>query len=209
MSAAGGHLAQSTRAFLESLGSSDIQPFLSQWPICSERRSVPPVALPVLRWLSELEGCAVAGTRALVGEIRRAAGSLAWRQSYDAREVGTLFLAHYGWAEIVGLTGELPSEHIACGFLLLGPRTHYPPHAHEAEEIYVPLSGTATWQKGAERWLERSPGSIVHHSRHEPHSMRTGDEPLLALYLWRSDRLAQPSRLVTPPGEISPDTTDV
>ncbi len=88
------------------------------------------------------------------------------------------------------------SKTLACGFLLLGPRTFYPRHRHEAEEIYLPLSGTAEWQQGDAIWREHPPGTIIHHSSEEPHAMRTHAQPLLALYLWRSANLKQKARLV-------------
>jgi len=44
-------------------------------------------------------------------------------------------------------------------------------------------------------WLDESPGTVIHHASNEPHAMRTGTQPLLALYLWRSDNLNQKSRL--------------
>ena len=78
---------------------------------------------------------------------------------------------------------------------MLGPATLYPHHRHEAEEIYVPLSGTAAWQRGDAIWREHPPGTLIHHLSEEPHAMRTGEEPLLALYLWRSSDLAQKARL--------------
>ena len=77
---------------------------------------------------------------------------------------------------------------------MLGPATHYPRHRHEAEEIYLPLSGTAAWQQGDARWRDRPPGTLIHHAGNEPHAMRTGAGPLLALYLWRSANLAQKAR---------------
>ena len=202
MTAGRRNLSDLTRDFLQSRRSPEIQTFLAQWPISSPRRSTAPVLLPVVRWLAALEGNDPAdgdpaSTRELVSEIQHAAGSLTWRQSYDARQVCAHFLENYGWAEIVGLTGELASERVACGLLLLGPRTHYPPHQHEAEEIYVPLSGMAEWQKGEQGWLERPVGSIIHHARYEQHSMRTASAPLLALYLWRSEKLGQQPRLAS------------
>jgi len=87
-----------------------------------------------------------------------------------------------------------------CGVLLLGPHVTYPPHRHEADEIYVPLAGTAAWKHGNEGWRERLPGSVIHHAPYVPHAMQTGQEPLLALYLWRSEDLAQQSRLDPAPG---------
>jgi hypothetical protein len=110
------------------------------------------------------------------------------------RDLDSTFLDNYGWSEILGGSGPLASERIACGFLLLGPATHYPRHRHEAEEIYLPLSGTAAWQQGDAVWREHAPGTLIHHAGNEPHSMHTGAAALLALYLWRG-HLAQKARL--------------
>jgi Dimethlysulfonioproprionate lyase len=118
-----------------------------------------------------------------------------WRQTYAVPDVSTAFLMNYGWSEIVGLRGELPSDRIACGFLLLGPSTYYARHSHAAEEIYVPLSGTALWQQAESPWREHLPGSVIHHDSNEPHAMRTQTQPLLALYLWHGN-LQQKSHFV-------------
>jgi hypothetical protein len=151
--------------------------------------------LPVLRWLPEpAEGPGAFGSD-LVATLHRAAPSLAWRQTYTLNDVDAAFLDNYGWSEIIGTAGPLASARIACGFLLLGPSTHYPRHGHEAEEIYLPLRGTAAWQQGDAVWRERAPGTLIHHAGYEPHAMRTGAAPLLALYLWRSNDLGQKARL--------------
>jgi hypothetical protein len=188
-----GNLIERTHALLDSLRAAALGPFLADWPLAHERRPVVPSALPVLRWLPEAKADAPALTLELVNDLCRAAPSMAWRQTYTAAEVGTAFLDNYGWSEIVGLSGPLASERIACGFLLLGPETHYPRHRHEAEEIYIPLAGTASWQQGDGRWREHPPGTVIHHASDEPHAMRTGARPLLALYLWRSANLHQKS----------------
>lgn len=193
--AARGDLFQRMRAFFDSLRSPELEPFFEAWPRSLQRRSVAPTALPVLRWLATLEAPGSGPMGELLHEVRCVAGSLAWHQSYDASQVSAQFLENYGWAEIAGLAGQVPSASLACGLLLLGPNTFYPPHRHEAEEIYIPLSGTAAWQKGQEDWREHSPGSIIHHARHLPHSMRTAGSALLAVYLWRSESLEQKSRL--------------
>jgi hypothetical protein len=126
------------------------------------------------------------------------AASLAWRQTYSVAEVGAHFLRNYGWAEILSPRARpTATPQISCGVLVLGPDTFYPPHRHEAEEIYLPLAGTAEWRQGDDdaSWRRRSPGTLIHHSSEEPHAMRTGDEPLLAMYLWRSADLRQGARL--------------
>jgi len=184
-------LIERTHAQLNSLRTAALGPFLADWPLANERRPVVPSALPVLRWLPEAKADAPALTLELVNDLCRAAPAMARRQTNTATEVGAAFLENYGWSEIVGLSGPLASERIACGFLLLGPETHYPRHRHEAEEVYIPLAGTASWQQGDGRWRERPPGTVIHHASHEPHAMRTGGRPLLALYLWRSANLHQ------------------
>jgi hypothetical protein len=136
----------------------------------------------------------------LIDALVATATSLAWRRSYSPAAVGAQFYDNYGWTEFAGLIGPVPSKHLACGVLLLGPHVTYPPHRHEAEEIYVPLAGTAAWRHGNDGWRKRLPGNVIRHARYEPHAMQTGDEPLLALYLWRSENLAQESRLDPAPG---------
>jgi Dimethlysulfonioproprionate lyase len=189
-------LVRKTRGLLRSLHDAALDPFLTDWPLVRERRSVIPSSLPVLRWLPEAQAEAPAFSRALVSELCRVARCMAWRQTYTVPDVDAAFLENYGWSEIVGLSGELASTRIACGFLLLGPETHYPRHRHEAQEIYLPLSGTASWQQGDGIWREQPTGTVIHHASEEPHAMRTGKQPLLALYLWRSANLNQKSQLV-------------
>jgi hypothetical protein len=188
-------VAARIKELLQALREPALDDFLAEWPHAAEPRAVAAFPLPVLRWLPQIAGDTEAFAVDLVEAVCRVAPSLAWRQSYTTQDLDRAFLDNYGWSEIVGLNGPLASERIACGFLLLGPSTHYPRHRHEAEEIYVPLRGTAAWQQGDAVWRDRAPGAAIRHGSDEPHAMRTGPGPLLALYLWRSDNLAQKARL--------------
>jgi mannose-6-phosphate isomerase-like protein (cupin superfamily) len=191
-------LLDHAHALLMGLHAHELAPFLEEWPAVSERRSPPPSSVPVLRWLPEVRRSAPMFSAELVGAVVEAASRLAWRRSYSLATVGEAFYENYGWTEFAGLTGPVSSKRLACGVLLLGPRVTYPPHRHEAEEIYVPLAGTAKWRRGNESWRELPPGNVIRHARHESHAMQTGSEPLLALYLWRSRNLAQSSHLDSP-----------
>jgi len=193
-------LLDQARALLTDLHASELTPFLKEWPASSERRTSPPSSVPVLSWLPNIQRSAAAFSAPLVDALVGAAPSLGWRRSYSPAAVGAQFYENYGWAEFAGLTGPTPSKRLACGVLLLGPHVTYPPHRHEADEIYVPLAGTAAWKHGNDGWRERLPGSVIHHAPYVPHAMQTGQEPLLALYLWRSENLAQESRLDPAPG---------
>jgi hypothetical protein len=188
-------IAARIKQLLEALQQPSFAPFLADWPPSYVHRAADSHALPVLRWLPHMTGDTPAFARDLVAAVSHTAPSLCWRQTYTVSDLDAAFLDNYGWSEILGGTGPLASERLACGFLILGPSTYYPRHRHEAEEIYVPLSGTADWQQGDAVWRERAPGTPIHHARDEPHAMRTGECPLLALYVWRSANLAQSARL--------------
>jgi hypothetical protein len=189
------NIAARVKQLLESVQVPAFAAFLADWPRAAVPRVVTTSDLPVLRWLPHIAGDTAAFGIDLVAALCHAAPSLAWRQTYTAKDLDAVFLDNYGWSEILGANGPLASERIACGFLILGPSTHYPRHRHEAEEMYLPLSGTAAWQQGDAVWRERPPGTPIHHAGNEPHAMRTGASPLLALYLWRSANLAQKARL--------------
>jgi hypothetical protein len=188
-------IAARVKQMLLSLRYAPLAPFLADWPSAYVHRPEGKADLPVLRWLAHMSHETAAFGADVVAALCRAAPSLAWRQTYSLKDLDAGFLDNYGWTEIFGAQGPLIGERIACGFLLLGPSTHYPRHHHEAEEIYLPLRGTAAWQQGDAPWLERSPGTPIHHTSDEPHAMRTGPTPLLALYLWRSADLKQKARL--------------
>lgn len=183
------------RALLESLQAPRLGAFLREWPREAPPRSVTPSSLPVLRYLPALAAGAPAWAKGVTDALSRGSSQLFWGQSYPASVVGAAFLENYGWTEIAGLHGPVPSEHVAAGFLMLGPATSYPRHRHEAQEIYVPLSGTAAWQNGSGEWRDEAPGAVIIHERNEPHAMRTSSGPILALYLWRSENLDQKSRI--------------
>ena len=170
--------------------------FLSDWPDrLSLRRTLAPSALPALQWLGPACRMGWPPAAEVLAGLEAASGSLAWRQTYAAGDFGPEFLARYGWSELIGERGAIASDTIAVGFLLLGPGTTYPMHSHDAEELYLPLSGEAEWRRGAETWRREPPGAPIFHESRLPHAIRTGAAPLLALYAWRGGDLQQKSRI--------------
>ncbi|MCW2276492.1 hypothetical protein GJ654_20120 [Rhodoblastus acidophilus] len=116
---------------------------------------------------------------ALLGPL---AAGLPWRHGYEASaELADLHL-NMGWAEFVGPAAPWRSDEVCLGLTLIGPNTHYPAHQHPAVELYHVLTGVAEWSS---HW--RRPGAFVLHDSNQIHAMRTGDEPLLALYTWSGD----------------------
>ncbi|OYU40702.1 MAG: transcriptional regulator [Pseudorhodobacter sp. PARRP1] len=165
--------------------------FLADWPEADARRVVTPATLPVCEWVAGLHSAAT--TQAVLAEVQRLAGRLAWQQTYGAGDFGADFLRGYGWSEFIGLRGPVPSARIACGVLLLAPGVTYPPHAHAAEEVYLPIAGVAAWQKADADFAKVQVGQAIHHPSWMPHAMQTKDQALAALYLWRGGDLAAKS----------------
>jgi hypothetical protein len=194
-------LARQIGAVLRSIADPALTPFLADWPAGLEtgraagwRRAAcaPP---PVLAWMSRIEREAGGFAAALRGGVCRLAPELHWRQTYGADEAPAEFLRNYAYTELLGPDAPVAAARVRCGFLLLGPSTRYPAHQHPAEEIYLPLSGTARWQQGQDDWRSRPPGSIIRHASGETHAMQTDADPLLALYLWRGAQLHRKARL--------------
>lgn len=154
-----------------------------------KRIELPPTDMPVLRFMKELERNTSPSTDRITKLIVKYNGLLHWRQTYTKSDkVEPEFLERYGFAAIISPSGPFVSNTIRAGFLMLGPQAFYPEHAHLAEEIYVVLSGTGAWTQGDEGEALRAPGSIFLHPSNVWHSLRTFDEPVLALYLWRGAR---------------------
>jgi hypothetical protein len=194
-------LYQETGRLLAAYDDGDVAGCVALWPAAAQplvamAPAVPSSSiLPVLRFLPIALAAAPDFSQALCASLQAAAASLAWRQSYSATTADPAFLERYGWCELIGPRGVQLHERLACGFLLLGPDTCYPAHRHEAEEFYLPLSGTADWQQSGRPWQSRQPGVPIRHARGEPHAMRTDAAPLLALYLWRGSGLDASARL--------------
>jgi mannose-6-phosphate isomerase-like protein (cupin superfamily) len=140
-----------------------------------------------------LAGALAAG--GLAPDLRRALGDVAavlpWRYAYPPRADGPDLAADIAFAEVIGPRGWAGSDAIRVGLTLIGPDTYYPLHVHPAVESYAVLSGTAEWVADGETTV-RPPGAWILHDSGTPHAMRTGAEPLLAVYSWTGD-LGSPS----------------
>lgn len=175
----------------------EARPFLDLAPALEATRPAPPRRLAVCAALASAVAHAATSTRALTQAVADAVDALEWRQTYGAADFGASFLASYGWTELIGLRGPIPSERLAAGFLLLGPGVEYPAHAHEAQEVYLPLAGAALWRRGEGGFARREPGEAILHRAWEVHAMRTLEAPLLALYFWRGGDLAAKSKILS------------
>jgi Dimethlysulfonioproprionate lyase len=184
------------RAFRELLVSArEAAAFLRDWPAELIARPVSRRSLPVAAALRGRSRLAAPHTKGLVEVIEALAGEFDWRQAYGKADFGERFLETYGYSEWIGQRGAFMSDAIACGVLLLGPDTAYPDHSHEADQLYLPLAGSAFWRSAESDWRLRPPGTWIHHPAWTPHAMRTSKQPLLAAYVWRAGDLTAKSRI--------------
>jgi quercetin dioxygenase-like cupin family protein len=118
--------------------------------------------------------------------LRPIGNLLPWRYGYSARPDAPGLETAMGWAEIIGPQAPIHSDQFCFGLTLIAPQTYYPPHRHPAVELYQVLIGHAAWTLGSATDIQ-PPGTIILHASGVVHAMRTGDEPLLAIYSWTGD----------------------
>jgi hypothetical protein len=158
-------------------------------------RRLEPKSLPCLGQLSRAARIAGEQAAPVVRFLDERCHDFRWGQTYTNADFGQKFMDNYGWLEVFGTRGHFENRKAAGGFLVLGPNIAYPDHHHVAEEIYIPLTGGTEWRMGEGPYRRRAAGEIVHHASNVNHAMRTGHEPLLALYLWRGGPLAARSTI--------------
>ncbi len=188
-------LLEEVRSFLGAIGDEAVRGFVAgiEWDMPERRLEARP--LPCLAWLPAAQAIAGEAGQPLAALLAAAGDRFRWGQTYTVADVGPAFMARYGWLEVFGTRGHFVNDRIAGGLLLLGPETVYPDHHHQAEEVYVTLTGGAEWRMDGGPYSRRAAGEVVHHAQNVSHAMRTGAEPLLAFYLWRGGPLAARSTL--------------
>lgn len=126
------------------------------------------------------------------GQLNFIADKLPWTSAKEFRVAPKSFRGNYHFVPIVGPKDLILSDQFRTGIFLQDADTYYPSHMHEAEELYLPLSGTALWQKDNNEFSATKSGQLIHHLPYQPHATWTKDAPMLAVWAWV--------------GNLSPDT---
>lgn len=176
------------RDYLASLDAPDVARFLAGFDWNLPSRHLAPASIPAVRHLASISNGRGDGLLAMLSQH---AQDLHWGRTYTAADFDDHFLQNYGWMELFGSRGHFVSGEMAGGFLILGPDVDYPDHHHAAEEVYVPLTDGSLWSKGRGPFAARSVGGVIHHPSGIDHAMKTTDQPLVALYLWRGGPLSE------------------
>ncbi len=177
------------RNLLRGFDRQPVRGFLSDIGWAMPARRLTQKGLPCLGHLGRVARIAGEEACPLAALLDARGRDFCWGQTYTSADFGRKFIDNYGWLEVFGTRGHFDNRKVAGGLLLLGPGIVYPDHHHVAEEIYIPLTGGTEWRMGETPFRDREAGEVIHHASNVSHAMRTGEEPLLALYLWRGGPL--------------------
>ena len=183
-------LLSAFQGFLRAFDREPVRSFVAEIDWNMRPRALAPHGLACLAHLDRIARIAADQARPLARLLETRRSDFRWGQTYTAADFSHRFIDNYGWLEVFGTRGHFENRKAAGGFLILGPDTVYPDHHHVAEEIYIPLTGGTDWRMDDGAFRRREANEIIHHASNVCHAMRTGDEPLLALYLWRGGPLA-------------------
>ncbi|RWM23221.1 MAG: transcriptional regulator [Mesorhizobium sp.] len=188
-------LLERFHAYLETFDDALVRDAVARIDWAMPARPLEAHPLPCLRQLDRIVELAPANAQPLGRLLAQRRGELRWGQTYSEADFGETFIDNYGWVEVFGTRGHFANDEVAAGLLILGPDIVYPDHHHVAEEIYIPLTGGTEWRMGEGSFRRRDAGEVIHHASDVSHAMRTGKEPLLALYIWRGGPLAAKSTI--------------
>lgn len=173
----------------------DLRDFAGDGLVDLEQVALPPRGLPVLPELIACTARTAPQTQALAQTIRTAAPLLHWKQSYTKSQVGVAHLLRYGWFNLVSPEGPFVSADFRVSVRSWGQGLVYPRHRHDPEEIYCVLAGGAVFETEGRPVVVAGPGTLVHHPSAIWHGMQMVSEPLLALAVWKGDRLLAKSQI--------------
>lgn len=159
------------------------------WPDDLTPANLPARPIPATDIVARSEPQGIDMTQPLVDAVRSTAGLASWKRTYTEEEVGAEFLSRYGYYELFGPTGHYHTTSLRGYIGYWGEHLHYDWHSHEAEELYLCLSGGARFHR-ADGHADVKPGDTRAHESWQSHAMTTTDTPILTFVLWRGPGLA-------------------
>ena len=115
----------------------------------------------------------------------RAAPSFAFSPTFVNSEIDQTLVENLLSLELAAWYAPAGDKAIWVGAFLIAPNTEYLLHTHDAHEIYFVLSGYLDLQYGVEGdYFMVGPDQYSITPSHCPHALRTGDAPVLMLYVW-------------------------
>ncbi|WP_300513722.1 dimethylsulfonioproprionate lyase family protein [Aliiroseovarius sp.] len=168
------------------------QPALSAyapWPADLTPANLPSRPVPAADLVADFPLSGIDMTQPLIDAVRATTHLAAWKRTYGEEEVGADFRNRYGYYELFGPTGHFHSASLRGYIAYWGEGLRYDWHSHEAEEIYLCLSGGAEFER-EDGVAFLGAGDTREHAGWQAHAMTTTDRPILTFVLWRGAGLA-------------------
>ena len=120
--------------------------------------------------------------RSLAESFEKLADSLPWYQRQEPALPD--FMHGHANAFIIGPQGLEERGGVTVGVSFLAPGVEYPNHNHPPQELYVVMS-EGDWRQNDDPWHAPGLGGLVYNPANITHSMRSSQQPLLAIWcLW-------------------------
>lgn len=145
-----------------------------------------PARLPACDWLDRALGRKVGDVdlAAVLRALTALSPMLCWRRRTGDDTASPNFADNHANAMIFGPGGVEERRDFWLGASLVAPQTRYPDHRHKPEETYLVLSPGQFRRNGSD-WFEPGVGGSFFVPPDSIHAMRSGAEPLLAIWaLW-------------------------
>ncbi|WP_065169980.1 dimethylsulfonioproprionate lyase family protein [Paracoccus sp. MKU1] len=151
------------------------------------RQGAAPASLPVVEaWLDTAlaRPMEYQDLSDLLLAMQRLAPLLPWRKRTGDATASASFAESHANAMLLGPGGIEERRDIWIDLSLLAPQTRYPDHQHAPEETYLVLS-PGSFRKSGRDWFQPGIGGSFFVPPNAVHAMRSGNEPLFALWALR------------------------
>tara|TARA_B000000475_G_scaffold212484_1_gene174525 strand:+ start:541 stop:1236 length:696 start_codon:yes stop_codon:yes gene_type:complete len=76
------------------------------------------------------------------------------------------------------------NDDFLLGLFMLGPRTLYRDHKHDAPELYLNLTDQSGWRFKSGEWQDYPAGSFIWNAPGERHAARVYEQPFISVFAW-------------------------
>ena len=118
-----------------------------------------------------------------------------WKQTYDEKDVGKIFLDKFAYFEFFGPTGHFLTNEMSLYIIFFDKETYYTWHNHEAEELYFVISGNAKFESKDDKSEVLYKTRTRFHKSFQPHSLTTLNDKCLCFVVWK-DKLNSEVKVV-------------
>lgn len=106
---------------------------------------------------------------------------LRWERRRNSDPTNQPFFGGHANAYLIGLNGLEERDDVWVGVSLMAPGIIYVDHDHPPEEVYLALTPGEWWNEDVD-WTDPGVGGTIYNRRGVKHTMRSGEEPVLALW---------------------------